>query len=183
MQGGRALAEALFGLANPGGKLTVSIPFHVGQQPVFYNQTRGQHGTRYADLTQEPAFAFGFGLGYSRFEYGRAAIADDRLGRHGRLRVSVGLRNAGERPGVEIVQLYIEDEIASSTWAGRELVGFERLELAPGESRVVVFELPVSELWIVDAECRRVVERGYFRALVGSSSRDADLQALRFRVD
>jgi beta-glucosidase len=182
MQGGRALAEALFGAINPGGKLTVSLPRHAGQQPVFYNQVRGQHGTRYADLTQEPAFAFGFGLGYSRFEYGRPAIEAERLGRGDTLRVRVLVRNAGRMDGVEVVQLYLEDEVTSATWAKRELAAFERVELRAGESREVSLELPVSEMWFVDSEARRVVESGYFRALIGSSSRDQDLQALRFYV-
>jgi beta-glucosidase len=183
MQGGRALAEALFGAINPSGKLTVSVPFHVGQQPVYYNQVRGQHGTRYADLTQEPAFAFGFGLGYSRFEYGKPELERDRLARGGSLRVSVRVRNAGKRDGVEIVQLYIEDEVTSATWASRELAAYARVALAAGEERKVTLEVPVSELWIADAEGRRVVEPGWFQARVGSSSRDADLQGLRFLVE
>jgi beta-glucosidase len=83
MMGGRALAEAIFGELNPSGKLTISVPRHVGQQPVFYNQVRGQHGTRYADLTQEPAFAFGFGLGYSPFEYGEPELAQERIAEDG----------------------------------------------------------------------------------------------------
>jgi beta-glucosidase len=182
MMGGVALAEAIFGALNPSGKLTVSVPFHVGQQPVYYNQTRGQHGTRYADLTQEPAFAFGFGLSYSRFEYGEPGLASDRLALGDVVRVSVEVRNASERSGVDIVQLYIEDEVTSLTWASRELVAFSRIELDSGETKRVELEVPVSELWIVDGQGRKVVEPGYFRALVGSSSRTADLQALRFSV-
>jgi beta-glucosidase len=180
MMGGRALAEAIFGVLNPSGKLTISIPRHAGQLPVYYNQVRGQHGTRYADLTQEPAFAFGFGLGYSRFEYGEPVLESERVGPGGKLRLSVELRNAGERDGVEVVQLYIEDEVTSATWAKRELVAFKRVSLAAGKSLRVELELPASELWVVDAEGRRVVEPGAFRALVGSSSRDEDLKAARF---
>ena len=183
MQGGRALAEAIFGLINPCGKLPVSMPRHAGQQPVYYNQVRGQHGTRYADLTQEPAFAFGLGLGYSRFEYGEPLIESWRLGRGGALKLQVPVRNVGKRTGVEIVQLYLEDEVTSATWARRELVDFARIELGPGVSRDVRFEVPVSEMWIIDAEGRKVVESGWFRALVGPSSRDCDLKASRFRVD
>jgi beta-glucosidase len=183
MMGGLALAEALFGAFNPSGKLTISIPRHVGQLPVFYNQVRGQHGTRYADLTQEPAFPFGFGLGYSRFEYGEPELEAERVGLGGSLRLSVSVRNAGNRDGVETVQLYVEDEVTSATWAQRELVAYRRLAIAAGETARVEFELPASELWIVDAEGRKVVESGSFRALVGSSSRDGDLQVRRFWVE
>ena len=182
MMGGGALAEAIFGALNPSGKLTISIPRHVGQQPVYYNQTRGQHGTRYADLTQEPAFPFGFGLSYSRFEYGMPRLFSDRLALGDTLKLSIEVRNASDRAGVEIVQLYVEDEVTSLTWASRELVAFLRVEFGPRESKRVELEVPVSELWIVDGQGRKVVESGYFRALVGSSSRTADLQALRFSV-
>jgi len=182
MEGGRALAELVFGMINPSGKLSISIPLHVGQQPVYYNQVRGQHGTRYADLTQEPAFPFGFGLSYTRFEYGEARLASSKLGFDDSLRVSVQVRNSGHRAGAEIVQLYIEDEVTSLTWARRELVAFERVELDPGETKTVELSVPVSELWIVDGEGRRIVEPGWFKAMIGSSSRDSDLRALRFQV-
>jgi beta-glucosidase len=183
MMGGRALAEAIFGELNPSGKLTVSWPRHVGQLPVYYNQVRGQHGSSYADMTQEPAFGFGFGLGYSSFEYGEPALAEERVPADGKLSVSIDLRNSGERDGVEVVQLYVEDEVTSVTWAKRELVAFKRVPLSAGESVRVELEVPVAELWIVDAGGRKVVEPGAFRALVGSSSRDADLKALRFIVE
>jgi beta-glucosidase len=183
MLGGRALAEAIFGELNPSGKLTISVPRHVGQQPVFYNQVRGQHGTRYADLTQEPAFAFGFGLGYSPFEYGAPELAQERIGADGALRLSVSVRNAGKRDGVEIAQLYIEDEVTSATWAKRELVAYRRLAIAAGETAIAEFELPASELWILDAEGRKAVEPGRFLALAGSSSRDCDLKAAGFIVE
>ena len=182
MMGGRALAEAIFGALNPSGKLPISIPRHVGQLPVYYNQVRGQHGTRYADLTQEPAFAFGFGLGYSRFEYGEPELAEARIRPDGTLGVSVELRNSGDFDGVEVVQLYVEDEVTSATWARRELVAYERAAVPAGKTVRVELKVPASELWIVDAEGRRLVEPGAFRALVGSSSRDVDLQALRFTV-
>jgi beta-glucosidase len=182
MMGGAALAEAIFGVLNPSGKLAISIPRHAGQQPVYYNQTRGQHGSRYADLTQESAFSFGFGLSYSRFEYGMPRLLLDRLALGDTLKLLVEVHNASDRAGVEIVQLYVEDEVTSLTWASRELVAFSRVELGPRESKRVELEVPVSELWIVDGQGSKVVEPGYFRALVGSSSRTADLQALRFSV-
>ncbi len=95
MEGGRAVAEALFGQLNPSGKLTVSFPVHVGQQPVFYNQVRGQHGSRYADLTQEPLFPFGHGLSYTTYRYSNARLASPTLARGQAAAVSVDVENAG----------------------------------------------------------------------------------------
>ena len=99
------------------------------------------------------------------------------------LRVRIPVRNGGSRVGTEIVQLYVEDEVTSATWARRELVAYARVAMAPGEARMVELEVPVSELWIIDAEGRKVVEIGAFRALIGSSSRDCDLQAVAFTVE
>lgn len=183
MMGGRAVAEAIFGRLNPSGKLTISFPYHVGQQPVFYNQVRGQHGDRYADLTQEPAFAFGFGLSYTRFAYSELEVLTPRLTRDGTASFEVTVTNTGSRDGVEIVQLYIEDLVTSSTWAFKELKAFRRVSLAAGEARRVRFDLPASELSIVDAEGRRVVEPGDFRVHVGASSRPQDLLSAGFVVD
>ncbi|WP_437309911.1 glycoside hydrolase family 3 N-terminal domain-containing protein [Sorangium sp. So ce388] len=182
MMGGRAVAEAIFGRINPSGKLTISFPYHVGQQPVFYNQARGQHGARYADLTQEPAFAFGFGLSYTRFAYADLKVLTPSVAREGAASFEVTVTNAGGRDGVEIVQLYIEDLVTSSTWALKELKAFRRLSLAAGEARTVRFDVPASELSILDAEGRRVVEPGEFRVHVGASSRPQDLLSAAFAV-
>ncbi|KYF80174.1 glycosyl hydrolase [Sorangium cellulosum] len=182
MMGGRAVAEAIFGQLNPSGKLTISFPYHVGQQPVFYNQARGQHGSRYADLTQEPAFAFGFGLSYTRFAYADLRVLTPSVARDGAASFEVTVTNTGAREGVEIVQLYIEDLVTSSTWAVKELKAFRRLTLAPGEARTVRFDVPASELSLLDAEGRRVVEPGDFRVHIGASSRPQDLVSAGFAV-
>ncbi|WP_437290447.1 glycoside hydrolase family 3 N-terminal domain-containing protein [Sorangium sp. So ce406] len=182
MMGGRAVAEAIFGQLNPSGKLTISFPYHVGQQPVFYNQARGQHGSRYADLTQEPAFAFGFGLSYTRFAYADLKVLTPSVARDGTASFEVTVTNTGAREGVEIVQLYIEDLVTSSTWAMKELKAFRRLTLAPGEARTVRFDVPASELSLLDAEGRRVVEPGDFRVHIGASSRPQDLVSAGFAV-
>ncbi|WP_441287408.1 glycoside hydrolase family 3 N-terminal domain-containing protein [Sorangium sp. KYC3313] len=182
MMGGRAVAEAVFGTINPSGKLTISFPYHVGQQPIFYNQARGQHGSRYADLTQEPAFAFGFGLSYTRFTYGDLKVLTPSAERGGTASFEVTITNAGGRDGVEIIQLYIEDLVTSSTWAQKELKAFRRVSLGAGEARKVRFDLPVAELSLVDAEGRRAVEPGDFRVHIGSSSRPQDLLSAGFAV-
>jgi len=182
MEGGRALAEALFGQLNPSGKLTISIPVHVGQQPVFYSQVRGQHGDRYADLTQEPLFHFGHGLSYTSYRYSNLRLASPTLARGQAASVSVDVENIGARPGDEIVQVYVTDVVTSATWVNKALKGFARVHLTPGEKQTVRFELPWEAFRIVDAEGRSVVEPGEFEVLVGPSSRECDLLRATLRA-
>ena len=175
MAGGRALAEALFGLLNPSGKLTISFPVHVGQQPVFYSQVRGQHGDRYADLTQEPLFPFGHGLSYTQYAYSNLRLASPILAPGETAQVFVDVENVGPRAGVEIVQVYVSDVVTSATWVDKALRGYARVELAPGEAQTVQVELPWQAFQIVNAAGAPVVEPGEFEILVGPSSRDRDL--------
>ena len=175
MEGGRALAEALFGLINPSGKLTISFPVHVGQQPVFYSQVRGQHGDRYADLTQEPLFPFGHGLSYTKYVYSNLRLASSTLQTGETARVFVDVENVGQREGVEIVQVYVSDVVTSATWVNKALKGFARVQLAPGEKKTMQVELPWQSFQIVNVQGDNVVEPGEFEILVGSSSRDRDL--------
>ncbi len=183
MEGGRAIAEAVFGKLNPSGKLTISYPLHVGQQPVFYNQVRGQHGTRYADLTQEPLFPFGHGLSYTSYRYSNLRLASPTLPREGAASVSVDVENTGDRAGDEVVQVYVSDVVTSVTWVTKALKGFARVHLEPGEKKTVSLELPWESFQLVDADGRRVVEPGDFEVLVGPSSRDRDLLKTTLRVE
>jgi beta-glucosidase len=183
MQGGRALAEALFGLLNPSGKLTISIPVHVGQQPVFYSQVRGQHGDRYADLTQKPLFPFGYGLSYTQYRYSHLRLTEPSL-THGQTeQVSVDVENTGPRAGDEIVQVYVSDVVTSATWVDKALKGFARVRLEPGEKKTVRIDLPWEAFQIVNAGGRSVIEPGEFEVLVGPSSRDCDLLKASLRVE
>lgn len=175
MEGGRALAEALFGQINPSGKLTISIPVHVGQQPVFYSQVRGQHGDRYADLTQEPLFPFGHGLSYTKYTYTNLRLASPTLRNGETATVLVDVANVGSRAGVEIVQVYVSDVVTSVTWVNKALKGFARVELAPGEQKTVQVDLPWAAFQLVNAQGVPVVEPGEFTILVGPSSRDREL--------
>ena len=175
MEGGRALAEALFGQLNPSGKLTISIPVHVGQQPVFYSQVRGQHGDRYADLPQEPLFPFGHGLSYTHYRYSNLRLSTPTLAHEQAAEVTVDVENTGPLAGDEIVQVYVSDVVTSATWVNKALKGFARVPLAPGEKQTVRFELPWEAFQIVDAEGHSVVEPGEFEILVGPSSRAGDL--------
>jgi beta-glucosidase len=183
MEGGRALAEALFGRLNPSGKLTISVPVHVGQQPVFYSQVRGQHGQRYADLTQEPLFPFGHGLSYTEYRYSNLRLASATLAQGQSALVSVDVENVGPRAGDEIVQVYVSDLVTSATWVDKALKGFARVHLVPGQKQTVQVELPWESFQIVNAEGRSVVEPGEFEILVGSSSRDRDLLKAILRVE
>ena len=182
MEGGLALAEALFGVLNPSGKLTISIPVHVGQQPVFYSQVRGQHGDRYADLTQEPLFPFGHGLSYTQFRYSDLRLDSSTLERGGSLTVSVEVENIGPRAGVEVVQVYVSDLVTSATWVDKALKGFARLYLEPGQKQTAQVELPWEAFQIVNAEGRSLVEAGEFEVRVGPSSRERDLLKVLLRV-
>ena len=182
MAGGEALAEALFGLLNPSGKLTISFPVHVGQQPVFYSQVRGQHGDRYADLTQEPLFPFGHGLSYTQYAYSNLRLASPGLAQGETAQVFVDVENVGPRAGVEIVQVYVSDVVTSATWVNKALRGYARVELAPGEVRTVQVTLPWRAFEIVNAAGVSVVEPGEFEILVGPSSRDRDLLRAKLMI-
>lgn len=174
MEGGTAVAEALFGLLNPSGKLTISIPVHVGQQPIFYSQVRGQHGNRYADLTQEPLFPFGHGLSYTKYEYSNLRLSSSKLAPGEFVKVFVDVENIGQREGVEIVQVYVSDVVTSVTWVNKALKGFARIQLAPNQKKTVQIELPWEAFRIVNTKAEYIVESGEFEILVGPSSRDSD---------
>jgi beta-glucosidase len=182
MCGGHAAAEAIFGLFNPSGKLTISFPRHVGQQPVNYSQVRGQHGDRYADLTQDPLFVFGEGKSYTTFTYSNLRILQTAIAVNGTVEATVDITNTGTRDGVEIVQLYISDLVTSTTWVNKELKAYQRVALKAGETKCVRFSVPASTLTLVNAAGERVVEPGEFELLVGSSSRDKDLLKATFRI-
>jgi beta-glucosidase len=184
MEGGTALAEVLFGEQNPCGKLTISHPRHVGQQPTFYGQVRGQHGDRYADLTQEPLFPFGHGLSYTRFGYRNLRVRTPLVRAGQAVELEVELSNEGERAGTEVAQVYVVDEVTSVTWVNQSLVAFQRVSLAPGEKRTLRFFIPYERLSLVNAHGQRVVEPGAFEVLVGgSSARSALQQRATFQVD
>lgn len=183
MQGGRAIAEIIFGMTDPSGRLPITFPRHAGQLPVFYNEIRGQHGDRYADLTQDPAFAFGEGLSYTTFAYGEPCITNGaEFTAQDAVHVEIDLTNTGARTGTEVVQLYISDVVTSYTWACKELKDFRRVTLEPGETARVAFDLPVSACTIVNGDAERIVELGEFEILIGHSGRYSDLHTTIFNV-
>lgn len=186
MKGGQAIAEIILGETGPSGRLPITFPRHAGQLPVYYNQIRGQHGNRYADLTQNPAFAFGEGLSYTTFEYGEPTVTNvpesGMFAETDTVHAEITLTNTGDRKGTEVVQLYIGDIVTSYSWTDRELKAFQRVELEPGESKTVAFDIPVSDCTIVDSEANRIVEPGEFEVLIGHSSRREDLKRTTFTV-
>ncbi|UPL14472.1 exo-beta-d-1,3/1,6-glucosidase [Microbacterium galbinum] len=183
MQGGRAIAEIIAGEVEPSGRLPISFARHVGQQPTYYNQIRGQHGDRYADLTQAPAWGFGEGLSYTTVAYSDLALERSELGRDDIVVGHVTVTNTGSRPVRETVQVYVRDAVTSVSWTDRELKTYRQVDLAPGESARVRVEVPVADCTIVDAAGVRVVEPGEFALLVGPSSREEKLLGVGFTVE
>ncbi|KAA8830132.1 beta-glucosidase [Bifidobacterium tissieri] len=184
MKGGQAIAEIILGITDPSGRLPITFPRHAGQLPVYYNQIRGQHGDRYADLTQDPAFAFGEGLSYTTFAYGDVVIenGDTPFGTDDMIHAHVDVTNTGDRAGVEVVQAYVSDVVTSVSWTDRELKAFRRVELEPGETKTLEFDIPVADCTIVGSDARRFVESGEFELLIGHSSRREDLNSATFEV-
>ena len=182
MQGGRAIAEIVLGITEPSGRLPISFARHVGQQPTYYNQIRGQHGNRYADLTQDPAFGFGDGLSYTSVEYSDLRVQQHVVTLLDTVSAQITLQNTGDRPVLETVQAYVSDTVTSVSWAEKELKAFTQVELQPGQTATVSIQVPVADCSLVDARGTRVVEPGEFTLLVGPSSRAETLLSVPFRV-
>jgi beta-glucosidase len=179
---GNAVADVLFGAFNPGGKLAITVPRSAGHLPAFYNhKPSARRGYLFDDVT--PLYPFGFGLGYSTFEISNVRLASDRIGLAGSTRVSARVTNTGSRRGSEVVQLYIRDRVSSVTRPVKELRGFKKVWLEPGETTTVELPITPASLAFYDIDMRYVVEPGEFTIMVGTSSRDADLQSVTLRVD
>jgi beta-glucosidase len=174
-EGGHAVADLLFGDANPAGRLPITFPVSEGQLPLVYNHKPTGRGDDYLDLTGMPLFPFGFGLSYTTFEYSALAVtphaAGDILGT-----VQLRVRNTGTRAGDEVVQLYVRDVLASVARPVMELKGFRRVRLAPGDETLVTFQLSRNHLQMLDRSMRWTVEPGAFRIMVGASSEDIRLR-------
>ena len=178
-EGGTALAEVLFGDANPGGKLPVSLPRSVGQLPVYYNRKpTAMRG--YLFESTEPLFPFGHGLSYTTFSFADPRVSPARIAPDGRATVSVEVANAGDRAGDEVVQLYLRDEVSLATRPLKELKGFRRITLAAGERRTVTFEVGPEQLAYHGPDLKRIVEPGRFQLMVGGNS--ADLKSIKLEV-
>jgi beta-glucosidase len=177
-EGGRGVADVLWGDADPGGRLPITFPLAVGQLPLVYDHKPTGRFDGYLDLPGEPLFPFGFGLSYAEFRYSDLTIEPLEIAPRGRARVSCTVANVGKRAGVEVVQLYLHDRLASVARPVLELKGFRKVRLGPGQSATVVFELGPDELAMLDAEMKASVEPGEFEVLVGRSSRDIRLKGV-----
>jgi beta-glucosidase len=179
-QAGHAIADVLFGDYNPSGKLPVAFPRHVGQLPMTYaHKNTGRPGpdtgvtwSAYTDAPNDPRFPFGFGLSYTTFAYSAPRVSAAEIARDGAVQVTTTVSNTGTRRGTEVVQLYVRDLVGSRTRPVKELKGFERVDLGPGESREVSFTLKASDLAFYTADGKWEAEPGAFTVFVGGNSRD-----------
>ncbi|MCL7762491.1 glycoside hydrolase family 3 C-terminal domain-containing protein [Polaribacter sp. Z014] len=169
---GNALADLIYGKSNPSGKLTTSFPKSVGQIPVYYNQRNSgrPHQSNYRDETSKPLFPFGFGLSYSNFEYDNLIVSKEKLNRKDSLLISAKITNNSNVQGTEIVQLYVQDIVGSTTRPVKELKGFRKITLAPNESKVVNFTLKTNDLTVLNDDFNPIIEPGKFNIWISTNS-------------
>ena len=182
-EGARALANILYGEVNPSGRLTMSFPMNVGQIPVYYNEFKtgrpiarlGQQTrfvSKYQDVQNEPRYPFGFGLSYTTFEYGEIKLDSDTVEQHKGIKASIIIKNVGKVKGKETIQLYIQDVTGSVVRPVKELKGFQKIELEPGEGREVEFLITQNDLRFYTKDMKYEAEKGTFKLFLGGNSRD-----------
>ena len=178
-EGGTALADVLFGDYNPAGRLPITVPRSVGQLPdYYYSKPTAKRGYLFSD--KSPLFPFGYGLSYTTFKYSNLRMADASIASSGATSVAVDVTNTGDRPGDEVVQMYIREEVSSVTRPVNELRGFERISLRPRETKTIRFPIGPSQLQFFNRAMKRVVEPGKFSVMVGPSS--TELQSITLEV-
>jgi beta-glucosidase len=178
---GHAVADVLFGDYNPGGKLPISVPRSVGHVPAYYNhKPSARRGYLFDDVT--PLYAFGYGLSYTEFSIENVRLETDTVKRNGTTRVLADVTNTGKREGTEIVQMYIRDLVSSVTRPVKELKGFRKVRLKPGETETVALDITPESLAFYNVQMKYVVEPGDFEIMVGNSSRDEDLTKVVLHV-
>jgi beta-glucosidase len=179
---GRAVADVLFGDFNPGGKLPISFPRSAGHLPVFYNyKPSARRGYLFDDVS--PLYAFGYGLSYTTFTVGNVRLTKKKIKRNDSTRVLADVTNTGKREGTEVVQMYIRDSVSSVTRPIKELKGFKKVSLRPGETKTVELEITPDSLAFYDVNMKYVVEPGEFEIMVGTSSRNEELQKVNLQVE
>jgi beta-glucosidase len=180
--GGRALAEIVFGEVNPSGKLPITIPYSVGHMQAIYNHKPSALVRKYEDAPTGNLYEFGYGLSYSQFEYDNLRLSSDEIDKTQSTKLFVTVRNTGKYAGDEVAQLYIRDKFSQVTRPVKELKGFKRVSLKPGEAREIDFEITPDMLAYYDLNMNWVVEPGAFSIMVGGSSRRSDLKSRRLKV-
>lgn len=182
-EAGNAIADVLFGDVNPSGKLTITFPQNIGQVPLYYNHKNtgrplpeGQwfqkFRSNYLDVSNEPLYPFGFGLSYTSFSYSDIELSSNTLRPNQKITAAVVIANTGTRRGKETVQLYIRDMVGSITRPVKELKGFQKVELKPGESKKVAFTISVDDLKFYNSDLEYIAEPGDFKIFIGANSRD-----------
>jgi beta-glucosidase len=169
-EGGYAIADALFGVVNPSGKLPITFSRGAGYLPAYYNHKPSARRGYNLGFEVSPLFSFGHGLSYTSFEYGSPKLSSTSMKKNGTVTLTVDVRNTGSRRGAEVVQLYIRDEYASVTRPVKELKGFKKVWLDPGQSTTVSFTINPELLSFYNAAMKWVVEPGDFTLMVGGSS-------------
>ena len=180
---GTAAADIIFGDVNPSGKLTITVPKSAGQLPMYYNHKHSAQFLDYISQDIQPLFHFGYGLSYTTFKYDNLKLEKEKIKIDESANVSVELTNTGKVAGDEIVQMYIRDKISSVTRPVKELKGFKRISLKPGETKTVTLEINPEKLAFHNMDIKFVVEPGDFEIMVGSSSRDEDLHKTILTVE
>lgn len=179
---GHAVADVLFGDFNPGGKLPITIPRSAGHLPAFYNyKPSARRGYLFDDVS--PLYPFGFGLSYTTFAFKNPRLAKNKIRRNESTRLLVDVKNTGKRAGAEVVQMYVRDCVSSVTRPVKELKGFQKISLRPGEAQTVALDITPESLAFYDIHMKYVVEPGEFEIMAGNSSRDADLQKVILTVE
>ncbi|WP_337880071.1 beta-glucosidase BglX [Rheinheimera sp.] len=188
-QAGHAIADLLYGDYNPSGKLPVTYPAHVGQIPIYYNMKNTgrpyepagpeqKYRSRYLDASNQPLYPFGFGLSYTSFTYSAVSLSSNSLTPDGQITASVTLSNTGQRAGAEVVQLYVQDKVASVSRPLRELKGFQKVLLQPGEQKTVQFSLSAADLSFHNQAMQQVAEQGLFELFIGGDSTTSNKASL-----
>ena len=181
-EGGRAVAEVLFGDFNPGGKLPMTIPRSSGHLPAYYNhKPSARRGYLFDDVS--PLYPFGYGLSYTTFELRNVRLAQERISPDGSTRLEAEISNTGARRGSEVVQLYVRDRVSTVARPVKELKGFERVWLEPGETKTLSLDVTPDQLAFYDIDMNYVVEPGEFDVMIGTSSRTEDLTTVKLVVE
>jgi beta-glucosidase len=184
-RGGEAVADVVFGDYNPSGRLAITVPRSVGQLPAYYNYKPSKsywinggwtHDKGYVDMPGTPLYPFGYGLSYTQFQYNNLRIDPAQIDAAGNARVSVDVENSGKRAGVETVQLFVHERFAPVSTPVKQLRGFERVAIEPGQKKTVTFTLTPESLKLLDRDMRWIVAPGIFDVMIGKSSADISLQ-------
>jgi len=182
-EGGNAIADILFGNCNPGGHLPITFPKTTGQLPLYYNYKPSGRSDDYVDLRgEQPLFPFGYGLSYTKFKFGKPRLEKTTIGPNESTRVIVDVTNIGNVAGDEVVQMYIRDKVSSVARPVKELKGFQRITLTPDQTKTVSLDITPEHLAFYNIDMKYVVEPGEFEIMVGSSSRNEDLQKILLYV-